>query len=360
LIRRSILGIIVVSLIVIVISSYYGYNSSIAQTEETIIVPELSYSQHGDFFCVAQLTPNSLYNTTTLTPQQGVLYQNLVEQINVTFRYEFLISQPSNITVSYNLATKLSSPAGWEKTMMIPIDQNSLSIYGNNATFAYSFTIDPEYYRALQQQINDQIGGAAVDYTLNVQPQINTVVLASNHTIFETFTPTLIFRTQSGNPATYFMDGFIQSSQSTINHTEIVYNKGNSTGMYASYIVSGIAVIVLVGSLFLLFKYRNEKTGLMLNANSGKSRREASIEDAKEINKSSNLIAEVAEKPAEDGVKTVVRMKSFKNLAKVADELFKPILSEELSVILPNGEKQKKFYVLDGPCVYEYIESAWE
>jgi hypothetical protein len=49
-------------------------------------------------------------------------------------------------------------------------------------------------------------------------------------------------------------------------------------------------------------------------------------------------------------------MRSFKDLAKGADDLFKPILSEELPQTMPDGRKQKKFYVLDGATTYEYLE----
>ena len=212
---------------------------------------------------------------------------------------------------------------------------------------------------ASYQPLDWVIGEAAGTYTLYLKPSISITFLSTNHTRSDTFSPVLSFSPQTSIPAVYNMEGFSHSSQKTIDHNEVVYHTGNPSGVLVSQIISAVAFVGLVITLFMVWKYW-KKSSPSLNLRRGILGKKSAIEDAKEIKRSEKLIAEMANKPEDDKGKTIVKMRSFKDLAKVSDDLFKPILSEELAQIMPDGRKQKKFYVLDGMTIYEYVEQAGE
>jgi len=84
--------------------------------EEERTVPVLTYAQTGRFSCTARLRPDSVYQEATLTPEGGLFRASDVERVDVAFAYSFVVSEPANITVAYELNTTVASPAGWART----------------------------------------------------------------------------------------------------------------------------------------------------------------------------------------------------------------------------------------------------
>ncbi len=93
---------------------YWSFESIHAPA--TSAVPSFTYTQTARFDYAAHLLPNSLYNTTTLTPGNGTLFTAITQWVNLTFGFALLTDVPVNASLVGVVAVELTTPA-WTKTL---------------------------------------------------------------------------------------------------------------------------------------------------------------------------------------------------------------------------------------------------
>lgn len=340
--KSTLKALLIILLIPAAASSLLLYITHTAPTEEEILVPVLTYDQTGMFNCVARLKPNLIYNQTTLTPEEGILYMRITENFNIMFTYTFTLSQPANITVTHNLNTAIASPAGWNKTYVVPLEGSPLNFMGKNAEFTLSLTVDPTPYAETVKEINKETGTTSQDYTLIIKPLIQTVAETGGHTIEEDFEPALEvkaqYRTQSGD--VYSIECLEHKNQKAITEKQTIYHPEVIMRRYASY---AIAIFTFTALTYTILQFSRISEYITMKT----------VEE--EIKPFRKIIANIAEKPLHEGNRTTVRMKTLEDLAKISEELIKPILHEE--PILEKGVSNMRghtFYVLDGDVRYEF------
>lgn len=340
--KSTLKALLVILLILAAASSLLLYITHSTPTEEEILVPVLTYDQTGRFNCVARLKPNLIYNQTTLKPEEGILYMRITEDLSITFTYTFALSQPANITVTHSLNTAIVSSAGWNKTYVVPLEVSPLNFIGKNAELTFSMTVDPDVYAETVKEINKETGTTSQDYILVIKPRIQTVAKTGGHTIEEDFEPALEvkvqYRTQSGD--IYSIEGLEHKNQKAITEKQTIYHPEVIMRRYASY---AIAIITFTALTYTLWQFSRARGYITMTT----------VEE--EIKPFREIIAKIAEKPLQEGNRTTVRMKTLQDLAKISEELIKPILHEE-PIVEKGGSKMRChiFYVLDGDVRYEF------
>jgi hypothetical protein len=139
----------------------------------------------------------------------------------------------------------------------------------------------------------------------------------------ETFEPALElkaqYRSQKGD--VYGLEGLRHEDQRNLTRREKLYHPEVMTQRYASYALTIPSLAALAYTAWLCAKTRPTKPRTI----------EETTKPFREI------IAEIAEQPTLEGNRTSVEMKSFPDLARVAEELVKPILSQEIPALEPKG-----------------------
>lgn len=212
---------------------------------------------------------------------------------------------------------------------------------GKTANFTLGLTLNLTAYTGTIRTINEETGTTSQDYSLIVTPQIRTIAETGERHIEDTFEPALAFkaqyRTQKGD--IYALEGLKHEDQSTLNSTETIYHPEVMTQRYASYALAIPSFAALAIT-----------TGVFISTRPTKPRKT----EEEEVERFREIIVDIAEKPLQEGARTTVLMKTFNDLAKVAEELMKPILTEEVPPTYPNEKPQRVFYVIDGQMTYKY------
>ena len=303
-------------------------------TEETKTTTLLSYEHAGKYDYIAQLTPNNLYNQTTLKPGEGTLYTRIVYQLDLNFSYAFRCGLPADMNITYVIEEALEAP-GWKKPLKAtpPSTINSTGILGELTT---SYHINVTAIQELIRSIEQETGTSASACNLTITPQIHTIASTKLGTINESFTPTLAirlrYRTEAGDQLS--LEGLEQTSPGAIQKTEKIPLPFTMNQRYAAYAISIPAFTGLAYTVWAFFKATIKPP-----------------KPLKEIIKPYEEIIAEAREPSYEARRATITMSSLEDLVKVADSLGKPLLHSQ-------KELTHTFYVLDGLTKYEYTITA--
>jgi len=324
------------------------YSTQQLPTEVEQTLPLGIYSHVGNFTYIANLRPNTIYNKTTLKPGEGTIYLRITESINTTFSYKFQIFQlgRADITTEHSTSVYLST-AVWSK--QIDTFGSDILTFTDTTTGQFSVTYLVNVFETdeMVKTINTEIGASATSYNVTISPRIHTLATASAGTIDEYFNPALTIHfyhaTVGGDYAT--VEGLQHNNSGILTKTtRKIYQEWVVLQRYASY---AFAITSFSALALLALAFR-------------KNRPSAKTEEQlfKKIIKPYKEIIVQAGNPPQEERMTTVTMKTLEDLAKVADQLGRPIIHNEKTPTKKDEKSTHVFYVLDGLTKYEYTVTA--
>lgn len=334
-------AVLVVLLVVSLYGCYFFIRMPLIRSKNNV---DLRYSQSAEYDYTAFVESSLLYDNRTEIGEGEPLYTNLVEQIEIVLKYE-LTQTPSpvemtGIEVRYEASATLSG-GDWKKTYPLSVHSDSFrwlsrmatSMTSNTSGFTETYTVDMEEIEAIVEIIGEETGARAHSYTYEIKSSISLEASAGNKTLEQEFNPTLMIKFEGGKIE---FEGLSSTKTGSIIHHETEV----ATTRFLTWSVNvddmrGIAVTVTAIFSVLLF-YAGR---LALRERASKSFMERLSGDIRD------KIVETSEPPRIEG--ETIKVSSLEDLARVAEEAFKPIMH--------HGEL---FYVLDGDVRYEYQVEA--
>jgi len=323
-----------------IFSVYYTHQLPAAEP-----VALCTYQHSGTYNYIAQLSPNIIYNKTTLTPGEGTLYTAIVNRIDITFAYTFASSPPpTTVITEHHVEVELESPGRWKKPLATAEDQEILQL---TDVLNFTLRIETTKIKTLVDKIDEETGTRSTTYNVNVKPNIHIKAETSEGVIDETFTPTLTiaFKTDPtvGNYIT--IEPLQQTKEGKIQETKATYLPYVLILQYASYIFLAASISA---TAFTTIRYLKLRPGFPPKA-------EGPIE--KIIEPYKDIIAETAEEPLFKPDMTTIRVATMEDLARISEALAKPILRTSKLPIPPNKETTHIFYIIDNNTKYQYASS---
>ncbi|UCE28729.1 MAG: hypothetical protein JSV85_05485 [Candidatus Bathyarchaeota archaeon] len=327
------------------ISIYLTYE---LPAEEYVTFPLFTYQHTGQFDYTAKLTPNTLYNKTTLGPGQGTLYTKIIDYINITFTYRFTCSHPTNITsMEYQVDIELESPGkNWTKafttTEILETFQLVNAINSTERVASTTLLLNHTQIDKLVGIIDGEIGTSkSLQYNLAVEPEIHlvaeTIVGEENlSTIYDAFAPNLIIEFAKKTPNHISIEDLEHAKPTTITGTRQSILQSVVNWRLVSILAAVIAIPMLSVTAWF---YLKTKPPTPLRP----------IEET--VGPHKELIAETTQKPPE--TTQTIDIKTLEDLAKVSEALVKPILHNEETE--PKGKTTHIFYILDRDTKYRYM-----
>jgi len=318
-------------------------------TEVEQTLPLGVYRHVGNFTYIANLRPNKIYNKTTLKPGEGTIYLRITESINTTFSYRFEIFQLglADITTEHSTSVYLST-AVWSK--QIDTFGSDTLTFTDTTTGQFSFTYLVNVFETddMVKTINSEIGASATSYNVTISPRIHTVATTSEGTIDEYFNPALTIHfyhaTVGGDYAT--VEGLQHNNSGVLTKTtRKIYQEWTVLQRYASYAfaITSFSVLALAALAF--------------RTNRPPAKAEEQL-FKKIIKPYKEIIVEEAGEPPQEERMTTITLKTLEDLAKVADQLGRPIIHNEKTPTKKDEKSAHVFYVLDGLTKYEYTVTA--
>ena len=319
-------------LAVILVASIYGCYTFIrmplTRSKNNV---DLRYTQSAEYGYTAFVEPSLIYDNRTEIGEDEPIYRNLVEQIEINLKYE-LTQKPTpvemtGIEVRYEVSATLSGGA-WTKTY--PIN----SMMSNSSSFTKTYTIDMEEIEDIVETIGNEIGHGTSSYTYEINPLIRLDASAGNESIDQEFNPILKINFEVGKIT---FEGLTNTKSGSITHKETEVATYRIIGSFVEVSdMRGIAVIIAIAFSTMLFysgrnALRERESRTFMERLSGEVREK---------------IVEVFE-PPERIEKSTIKVGSLEDLARVAEEAFKPIMHY--------GDV---FYVLDGDMRYEFSKEV--
>jgi hypothetical protein len=321
----------------------------------------------GVFDYLVNLKPNSIYDTATLRPPQApatavaplastydinlkpgsarpeyssillgpdqTVFTKLIDNMNVTFNYQFQADQPvNNLNTDVDITAVIEAPKVWSRTY--PLAHTSKS--GN---FNLSLPLDMASYMALLQAVRTETGVTPDSYNISVTANLHTTGDTIYGKINETFNPTMK-GTITNNILQWNKDLIINLPGSIIT-TTTVPNPQKILGLSAVSIgnlcgiLSVVFLVLCCGSAVLYIRIKPARTTRL-------------EKEALRIKKryGTRLIASLNHGQA-DGER-VIPLGSVEDLIRLADELAKPVIYQEPSA----DEDAYLYFVTDGTTRY--------
>jgi hypothetical protein len=340
---RILLILFILLSLISIVGIYFAHQTPF---EENRLIPISSYEHTGRFNYTAKLKTNEIYNKTILTQGEGTLYTRIVEQINFTFSYRFVINRSANITSDYNVGINLGAIDAWTKHYDLTSGSAADSPW--KLDFSINFTINVAQYEELVDLIKRETGTTVSDFSLEVEPEISTIAETDVGNIIDSFNPIMTVKFNYGESIGDYIsiEGLEHKSPGAVTRTEIIYNEWVTNQRNLSY---GIAIFSFAGLVFM--------TGVLIKTKPPE-KPEKPIEEM--IKPFKEMVVGIAEEPSYEEGKIVIKIKSLNDLAKVADGLGKPILLREISPEALEEKPTQVLCVIDGLVRYEYVVTRSE
>ena len=328
---KTLLIIFACSTAISALTIYYTHQLPTSETQTTTLC---TYQHTATYDYIAQLKPNIIYNKTTLTPNEGTLYTAIVEQINLTFTYDFTSTpKPTNQTTTYETAVQIESPGKWPPRTLS--DSEIDEMVNLNRDLNFSMQINNTRIKQFVEAIDKEIYGTtrSTNYNINIKPKIHVTANVTTQTIDETFTPelTVAFKTDAEKGNYITIENLNQAKPGRITETEEIPLPHVQFQRTASYIATAATTIALAISAFLYIRYKPAPPPTKI------------IEKLTAPYK--ELIAKTTQKPPE--TKTTIEMENLEDLAKIAEILARPILHT-------TEAKEHTFYIIDNNTKYQH------
>jgi hypothetical protein len=302
----------------------------------------------GRYRYSVNLKPNSIFDSpkiesppppvsqtpTALTPGQPV-FGKLVDTMNASFEYKLTSDKPMVGTSSYaRITAVLEANRLWSKEFVL--------FSGSKAgSFNISLPVELGDYLALLDAIRTETGAPAEGYALSLVASVTSLANTDHGRINGVFTQTL--KGVLKDNVLQWDNALVKTEQGSIKQTSLVPNTQTNLGLSirGMTILTMVLAIVLGGlfgfSLIAFIKRRPTRVSFVER------------EVARIAKRYGQRMADGKSRGA-----TVLALDSMEDLARVADELGKPILHETPET----PDAQHAYLVIDGPTTYRFGLSA--
>ncbi|TET18946.1 hypothetical protein E3J74_08570 [Candidatus Bathyarchaeota archaeon] len=325
------------------VSLLFLYYTHAIPLEKTSVTSLYTYGYQGTYNYIAALKPNTIYdNKTTLKPGEGPIYRRITDHIDVNFTYVFEGNLPANFTIKYSVHEYVET-AHWRKQIS-ELPQKNIETTGTRSDLSINniTTIDPPSIQEFVNEINEETGILASQYSLNITIKMYIEAKTSVGTVNESFMPTLKaeFQSSASEGEIISISGLEQGKTGEITETEKIYQLGVQQNRNISYGVSVASFAGLVISAWFFIRTRPPKP----------SKPEKLLEDI--IGPYEEIIAEAAQEVSEkDQLSkpgTTLAIKTLEDLVKIADTLERPILHSY------KPPETHIFRIIDDAAQYEF------
>ncbi|MDV2990055.1 MAG: DUF5305 family protein [Dehalogenimonas sp.] len=309
----------------------------------------------GLFDYAVNLMPNTLFEATALFPPalyvppppppapvvttigpEGVLFTKLVDRMDFTFAYTLDSDKPlSNVTSSVRIFATIENPQFWTKKVEL------IPLMTRTGDFTVSFTLKPEDYLQLLEDIRGETGTSAETYYFTVVSEVNISADSEYGPINESFTATL--KTAVSGGVLNWGETLINTQDGTIQTTEVQdsYFIAEWTSLLvadARILFLWLSIISLVLAAPLVFFYfKHRPPGLP----------EADKEARQAKRRFKGMLTEVSSLPAIRESDVIVSIQCLEDLVNIANEMGKTVLYHQ-------DHRCHSYQVLDDFTRYEY------
>jgi len=302
----------------------------------------LSYEQRGNFDYVIHLKPNTVYETTTVTPPTPatsgptlalptgqVYFCQTIDHMEAAFSYDFDCERPLNRAwAEVEVTAVLEYPGMWSKTFVL------VPRMTKTGDFTVTFPVDLDYFYQLTDTVREEIGMGSASYNLTLRASVHVVAEADHGIIDEVFSQSLTGTL--GTKALTWGSDLTESQSGSIEETETVPIPGAVPARAGS--VAGLLLAVLLGSYAVRNHKRVKPTPLTA----------VELEAQRARKKHKDVIVDVEELPEAEAEVMVISLGSLDELVKAADALLKPVLHKAQA-------RKHTYCVIDGLTRYEYV-----
>ena len=340
--QKKISILLVIFVVLALIASFLLYYSHQLPVREQIVASAYTYRQYGTFDYLAMLKPNTLYNKTTLGPDEGALFISIIDVINVDFTYNFQGDESASLTVRYYVDEYLES-SSWQKKIG-EVQQETATFTGADVSLDLQDIppVNVSSVKRLAETIAQETGLTAFQYNVTTTVTMEIEASTPEGSISESFAPKLImtFPSVYSTVDEITIEGIQNNRNGDIETTENIYRPEVETQRQVSYALSAIA---FPGVLVTAWAYARSKPTEPVKPETLNARAfEEYIKPFKQV------VSETIQEPSFKEQLTIVRMKTLTDLAKVSDALSKPIIHTHR---LPETHI---LYVIDETTLYEY------
>ncbi len=324
--------ILILAVIASAFTVVYAYRIPEVVTKEGI---RFKYGHEVTYDYNVTLAPNILYNNKTFLENPDTAFLKILKDVNVSYKYEFYSTAPSKVSGSLTVTVIVGQTPLWKKA----VDHEVIKFNGNTATFTTHLNISK--ILNFTKTISDEIGIQASKYYIKLVMEPKVKASIKGETVTESY------------PTSFTIDldltsGLAQFSQREFySETPVTYKEVNK-----NYVYLGLATLTvpqfrlaslapLVASLVLL--------GSIISANRDRILGTTSAESEKISKRYKSILVNVSEAPSEESM-SVIDVKEFKDLVKVAESLAKPIMHFSA----PGQSTKHTYFVTDGDVLYQY------
>jgi hypothetical protein len=314
-------GIQIILILMVAVSLFSLYQAFQSETVIDKDFPACNYEARSNFNYAALLKPNSLFETRSIG-QNRTYFTKIIDRIDTIFYYDFTCDRPASINGDYEVVASVNGE-DWEKNyVLVPKKEFA----GDKMTdFTVKFPVNLSTYNDVVNSIGKEIDVQAKDPELKLIYNINTIASIGSDHAKETLSPTIVI--PLGKKAFNITGDLSTRKNGSIFRSEVYIQQD----VIEKRIYSGIIAVMAFFLLVLFTRFTKNK---VIDKNS--------VNEIK--NKYGDWITEAAEIPTS---KDIVKISTFLDLVKIAEELGRPILHFA-------DNKIHWFFVLDGQTMYEF------
>ncbi|RLE66754.1 MAG: hypothetical protein DRJ38_00790 [Thermoprotei archaeon] len=316
--------------ITLILSIYATHHFHSLPDKEVNFMQEFEYVHEAEYRYNITLWPSILYDNRTVLMPNEVPFIPLVHLLNVSFTYYFMSKPIVNGDITYQVTCFLESPAGWRKIIVL-VPPTLIHFNSTPVRFSKLYIFNITEIVELINAIEDETRTYAPIYYLRIQPCINITASTGSRIVNESFKPQMVVKLMFGENNHLVFEGLKHKKENVLGKyvtTEVTWIK---QARYAMYTFTGIILISIVYVAQQIWKERKSISPI-----------------EKAMKKYRDIIVDAVGLSGERGDKSVVMVRSLDDLAKVSDEVVKPIIHVKKPGL-------HVFYVLDDDIRYEFI-----
>ena len=337
-VRNTYILILVLIIMMSVIVLYKSFNS--ANKKSFVKANIYEYNNKSEYSYDVNIVENDYIDKDNVG-EENVFITNLMDNVDITMKYQYLANQSSDIKYTYQITGFLEATYTkdgqeqkvWRKTdVILPMADSEITsdYFEIEKSFNLNIKEKIDTIKAFQEELGMQV---EAKYTVYLGVTVNTNVLGKE--ITNVYSPDIVFEI---GPKTTVVKSNVENSERPQIVTKMVQE--NDEAALAKKTVATITLVLATGILIILLVKTN---------NSNIVRNEYKLELNKIIRSCEEKLVEANSRIDIEGQK-LVDVREFEEVLKVSEELFKPILYWN------NDEEEETWFCVSGDnTVYRFI-----